>query len=222
MKVSRFLICAVVALTLSMLGANSAMAQNTVTVTTGAALEGTYGMQLDMYNVTNKAYVVDNSPSGETVYRAQFLFKKNTWMLNDTQKRTTVFLGRQDMGGGVKRTVMRCMMIRTVHFGYIMRVAVRKDDGFWKHCGDWTLPTATGPASVREVRIEWKAATAPGADDGYCRSHSNGNLKLEVTDIDNDGVAIDQVWLGLTEGNMAAASGTGYFDSFESYRTVNP
>jgi hypothetical protein len=173
-------------------------------------------------NSTNKVYVIDNSPNEETTYRARFLFKKNTWSLNDTQKRNTVFLGRQDNGDGTKKTVMRIMMIRTINFGYIMRAAVRKDDDFWKNCGDWTLPTATGPASVREIVLEWQAASSPGANDGYCRQTVNDNVKAEVTNNDNDTVAIDQVWLGLTEGNIAAASGVGYIDSFESYRSLIP
>ncbi len=184
-------------------------------------LEGTYSYQLIMDGSTNRVYVLDNTPDFETVYRAQFLFKINGWTASDTQKRISIFLGRQDLGGS-RYTVMRTMVIRTVNFGYIGRTAVRKDNGLWAHCADWTWPTAVGPASVREVLIEWKAATAAGANNGWCQVTVNGAVKGTGTAIDNDTIDLDQVWMGAAEGNIGAFTGSPIFDSFESYRTLAP
>ena len=208
---------------LALLAPGLVSAQNTATVTSVAAdvLEGAYSYQMHLGYNTNKVYVRDNTPEFETVYRAQFLFKINGMVANDTQKRLTIFLGRQDLGAS-DYTVMRTMVINTVSFGMIGRTAVRKDDGFWAHCADWTWPTATGPLSVREVLIEWKAATAPGANNGWCQVTVNGDVKGTGTNIDNDTIDLDQVWMGATEGNIGAFSGDPIFDSFESYRTLAP
>ena len=200
-----------------------ALAANNAIVTSVAAdvLEGTYSYQLQLDGSTNKAYVQDNTPDFETVYRAKFLFKINGIAASDTQKRMTILLGRQDLGA-TKYTVMRTMVINTVNFGMVGRTAVRKDNGNWAHCADWTWPTATGPASVRDIEINWSASTAPGADDGYCSVTVNGDLKGEGLNIDNDSIDIDQVWMGATEGNIVAFTGYPVFDSFESYRTLAP
>jgi hypothetical protein len=200
-------------------------AQNTLIVTDVDPLEGNYSMQLNMVNGTNKAYVQDNSPDFETVYRAEFLFKKNTLALDNLRDRLTILLLRQDLGGGTRITVGRILVIRSVNFGYIGRAAVRKNDSFmapWQNCGDWTWPTGTGDASIREVVLEWAAATGPGTQDGYCKTTVNGSVKAEVTNIENDERSIDQVWMGATEGNIARTTGEPVFDSFASFRSLSP
>jgi len=54
----------------SILGASSGMAANAVAVTTAAAIDGTYGLEVTVDGASvNVAFVQDDSPAGETVYR---------------------------------------------------------------------------------------------------------------------------------------------------------
>ncbi len=49
-------------------------------VETYAALNGTnYGLEITFDGTTAAAFVKDDTPAGETVYRAQFWFDVNTW-----------------------------------------------------------------------------------------------------------------------------------------------
>jgi hypothetical protein len=208
-----------------LLASTSATAQNTASVTNVDPLEGSYSFKLDLNRGGNQVYVLDESPDGEEVYRVKFLFKRNGMAFDNLRDRGSIFVARQQLPDNSWRTIMRVLVINTVNFGYVGRTAVRKNDDYsapWQNCGDWGWPDATGPASVREVVVEWKAATAPGANDGYCRTTVNGDVKATVSTIDNDERWVDQVWMGLIEGNLGRATGEPMFDSFESYRTLSP
>ena len=68
------------------------------------------------------------------------------------------------------------------------------------------------------VEIDWRAATAPGANDGYLTLWINGLEKATLTALDNDTRRMDQVRLGAVSGIDAGTRGTYYFDAFASRR----
>jgi len=74
--------------------------------------------------------------------------------------------------------------------------------------------------------LEWQAASAPGANDGFLRMYkvtlSGGAvLKAWKEGIDNDTRVVDSARLGLTS-IPPAGTATLYMDSYESYRTLAP
>ena len=70
------------------------------------------------------------------------------------------------------------------------------------------------------IEIEWFAATAPGANNGYLSLWIDGALKETVSGINNDARRVDEVRLGPNGGLDAGTSGTEYFDAFESRRAT--
>lgn len=221
--VSRNLVVAGVILCL-LGGASLASAASSLDVNAAAAIDGNFGLAVTLDGTQTKAFVMDTTPDGEPIYRAQFKFRQNSWVIDPPQGfttfRNTLFVGRQDLNPSTKITVMRATLIRTISFGYIVRFGVRKDNSQWQFCGDATLPVAT--SQVRTIMVELAVASAPGANDGYCALYRNNNLMKSESNIDNDTIRIDRVQLGIMEGAINRGTGTGHIDSFESYRAVNP
>jgi hypothetical protein len=67
--------------------------------------------------------------------------------------------------------------------------------------------------------LNWQAATAAGANNGVLTVWMNGTQKETLTTLDNDTRRIDLVDWGQIAGTLTNASGTEYFDLFESHRT---
>lgn len=63
------------------------------------------------------------------------------------------------------------------------------------------------------IRIEWKASSAPGANDGFARYYINGGQVDAVNGIDNDGHIVASMENGAVSGVDAATSGNINFDN---------
>jgi RHS repeat-associated protein len=70
------------------------------------------------------------------------------------------------------------------------------------------------------IEVEYKAASAAGANDGYLKLWINDSLVDTISNLDNDTYLIDTTSLGVVGSLDAGTSGTVYFDAFESYKTV--
>jgi hypothetical protein len=204
----------------AVLSASAATAANTLAVTNAAAIDGAYGLEVSIDGSSSDlAYVEDNSPAGETVYRAQFWLDHNnpTMAIGDA---VNIFRGVQDTGD--KKNIL-------------VKMKKGKDSNIYiyafcqNNAGGWVLANkgmlfkdkATG------VMIEWQAATTAGANDGFLKMYkvtiSGGAvLKGQATGINNDTKIVDTARMGLTNAPAAGLAGTLYFDSFESYRTMAP
>ena len=188
----------------SVLGASSVIAANSVGVTGAAAIEGSYGLEVTVDGAsTNVAFVQDDSPAGETVYRVQFWLDRNTPTIANRDA-FNVFKGLQDAGN------------------FYMYAYCQNDAGSWVLVdkGMQFKDKATG------IMLEWQAATAPGANDGFLRMYKvtiagGAVLKATATGIDNDTRVVDTARLGLTSAPPAGTA-TIYMDSYESYRTLAP
>ena len=180
-----------------------------------AALAGSnYGMRTTFDGGTNGVLVRDNSPSSDTVYRAQFGYRNRitSMTLGDTHQ---IFRGRGQGSYPTNETVFR-VQIKSTPSGYIMFVWARLDNG------GYSQPLMTFVPNVHRMMFEWSAATAPGANDGILRIYKSGNLIREKTNLDNDTYVIDFVTLGAFATVDAATTGHQDFDNFESYRTFAP
>jgi hypothetical protein len=70
------------------------------------------------------------------------------------------------------------------------------------------------------LEVEWRAATASGANDGYLTLWIDGTQQANLSTIDNDTWRVDRARLGALSSLDAGTSGTYYFDAFESRRST--
>jgi hypothetical protein len=68
------------------------------------------------------------------------------------------------------------------------------------------------------MELDWRAATAAGANDGGLTLWLDGQQRANLTSINNDARRIDRVRLGAVIGIDSGTRGTYYFDAFESRR----
>jgi RHS repeat-associated protein len=177
-----------------------------LSVTTTAAIVGSKGMQAYI-NDNNALYVTDNNPFSETHYRARFYYdpnnivmaSANVFTLFDASNRS----GTQQMSVEFGRTAS----------DFQVRAGIRNDAGTWSYLSYTNL--MDGPHAFE---IEWKAATASGANNGYLTLWMDGTQLGSLTGIDNDAALIDSARWGGVSGIDSGTRGTVYFDGFVSQR----
>ncbi len=126
---------------------------------------------------------------------------------------------RVDLGGG-EVTILRLVGRGASHVElaleqrrkrYRVVLRARGDAGDFRRIGRVRVPRR-GEA---HVMVEWRRATAPGAADGLARLYKNGEPKAEALDLDNRGLRVDSVLLGLPDGSAGLdASGRFRVDEF--------
>jgi hypothetical protein len=169
-----------------------------------AAIVGSKGMQAYI-NDNTALYVTDNNPFSETHYRARFYFDPNsvTMATNDV---FTLFDASNRSG----------TQLMSVEFGrtaadFQVRAGLRNDAGTMSYLAYTYL--MDGPHAFE---IEWKAATASGANDGYLTLWMDGAQLGSLTGVDNDADTLDSARLGGVAGIDTGTRGTVYFDGFVS------
>jgi hypothetical protein len=96
---------------------------------------------------------------------------------------------------------------------YQVRAQIRKDGSGYVNTNWYTISNAWHP-----IEIEWKAATAAGANNGYITLWVDGALKQTKSAIDNDTRRVDEVRLGPSAEIDTGTRGIYYFDDFVSRR----
>lgn len=213
-----------------------AMAANSVAVTNAAALEGNFGLAVDITGGSNltDAYVVTAHPDGETTYNFSFRLHPGTLNMDAAAAARSFIIGN----------VRKLTPNRNFLFVYLMeqrngwwgvQANARNDNGAFPA---WQTPVNVcnpSPSSAVpcssidgtgvEIRYEWGAATAPGANNGFFRVYRNGVLARTFANLDNDLQTIEEAWWGAifmgggTQNSPSTqADGTYYFDSYESTR----
>jgi hypothetical protein len=69
------------------------------------------------------------------------------------------------------------------------------------------------------IELDWRAATASGANDGGLTLWIDGTQQADLTSIDNDTWRVDRARIGALSSLDAGTSRTYYFDAFESRRS---
>ena len=173
-----------------------------LSVTTSAALKGTKGMQV-VVDDANLIYATDDTPTAETRCRAGALHF-------DPNSITFASLGFAMIAGYSGTTpVMRVDLLYSSG-SYKVRARILKDDGTWLYGSYTNISDAP-----HYLELDWKAATAPGANNGSVAFWVDGVSVPGVTGVDNDTHRIDRVRLGEPEGGGAGIAGTIYIDAFE-------
>jgi RHS repeat-associated protein len=176
-----------------------------LTVTTASKVAGTYGMQAAANNTS--LYVEDKRPSAEMQYRARFYFKPNGIVLGDGQVHYLLY------GKSGTTTVLRLEFRKSLG-DYQLRAATMNDAGTWVYTNWYYVAN-----QLYYFEINWQAATTVGANNGVLTLWMNGVQKETITTLDNDTRRIDLIDWGQIAGTLTNASGTEYFDLFESRRT---
>ena len=180
----------------------------------------------------NTAYVHDDSPNAEGVYRARFTVDVGSLDIPVTGTWIYLFTARSQEPNNLVRVMLRKRSSTDYHIRAIVRRDSGSNDNRW-----WFFPTSTDtaayggfgatPGSPLTIELEWTMASSPGADDGTFRMWKNGNLKVDSSGsgigIDNDERPLDNIRLGNTN-NVGAVSTTGtlLFDDFQSFRSTAP
>lgn len=213
--------------------ATMAHADNTLQVTAGAAIEGNFGLELQFDGSANTFFVLDESPNGETTYRASFWLQDNLSFTNCGAFCSTQFMPFASMRLPDGKTIIRFVVGRMVAddptYGerHLYRFSVKNDFEGFLYVGGFIL---TGPFTRKHVTIEWQAGD-PGVANGVARLYTSNdggtpNLQGELF-YQNSNWVIDRTLVGGLaglgdQGSDAQTAGTIYFDSFESFRTLAP
>jgi RHS repeat-associated protein len=173
-----------------------------LTVTTSAALAGTYGMQA-LINSTSARYVQDTIPYTETHYRARFYFDPNSSTMANNNA-YYLFYGYT----GSSTVVLRVEFGFTTAGGYRVRINALNNASTWTNSA-WVNVTD----AAHYFELDWQSGTS-GRVDWWI----DGVAQTAVTGFDNSARRIDQVRLGTVAGLDSGTTGTVYFDAFESRR----
>jgi hypothetical protein len=226
----------ILVLAIALVAPTSIFAATSLAVTPNAAIEGNYGLEITFDGSTTNAYVQDDTPTDESVYRVIFWIDRSgnvsPGVAMDNCGGTCVnshgaFLAREDTAGTAYRVLFR----RTAaddgggNPRYTLRVSVRDDANNFAYAGGVVIPIGS---QRKQVMIEWAASSAPGANDGHITMWTRNltsdpwSVKANLTGIDNDTWNVDYCRLGATQAVDATTTGAVLFDSFESYRTLAP
>jgi hypothetical protein len=177
-----------------------------LSVSPGAALSGSYGLQAT-FNNTNPMNVQTDSPNAEPRYRARFYFDPNSIPMVSGDAHI-FFQGN----AGTTTAVVRGSF-RFSNSKYQVRFGLINDGGTWLNTSWFDISDAPQP-----IEIDWGAATSAGANNGFLTLWINGVQKANLTGIDNDTRRIDRVLLGPRSAIDSGTQGTYFFDAFESRR----
>lgn len=180
-----------------------------LSTTTDAALIGSYGMQA-IINDNTSLYVSDTSPVNESRYRARFYFNPRSIAMASADVHT-LLLGRTGSGSNV--FAIQLNNSTGTMSGYRIRTQVFNDGGNATNGSYFSISNDT-----HFIEIDWQAATAAGANNGYISLWIDGVQVYTSPGIDNDGRRVEDVRLGAVTGIDSGTRGTYYFDAFESRR----
>ena len=181
-----------------------------LSVTVGASMNfTTFGLQA-FVDDTSGLYVQDDTPNDETTYRARFYFHPGDFDPGQAQShfRTRTFIGFEE--GPTRR--LFALVLRRQGSQYSLMGRTRLDDNSQVDTGFFPIGT-----TQHFVEVRWKRASAPAANDGVFELWIDGVAQASMTTLDNHVSSVDFVRMGALSVK-SGASGTLYFDEFESRR----
>jgi RHS repeat-associated protein len=173
-----------------------------LSVTSSAAAIGGYGLQATASGTTSMQ-VTDYSPLGEKQYHTRFYFNPSNFNLTP-EDRVGIFSA---YGGN---TAFR-LFLRYSGGTYWIQQDYQTDN--LTYVGGVYRPLTAG---WQALEFDWRAASAPGANDGSLSMSINGVLVETLSGIDNDTYTVETVQMGLVASVDAGMSGSLYFDGFVS------
>jgi hypothetical protein len=169
-----------------------------------------YGLQATV-NDRNPLYVEDQTPAGELRYRVKFFFNPLTF---DPGQAESHFRARMLLGFETDPSLRRqfAVVLRRQGANFSLLVRTTRADG--TRANTSFVPLAPGTHSIQ---LDWQRSSAAGLADGSLTLWVDDVIQQTVKGIDTGLHGIDMVRLGPTS-IKAGASGSLYFDRFESRR----
>jgi hypothetical protein len=213
---------AALALAGALRGANEA----TLAVVAEAAIEGERGLRVALdgrAGAGQQAFLVDETPAGETRYRAVF------WL--DPRELTMAGGNSFVLFDGIVRNVWPKGPAQVPAFRVHLRKPSRAagfrivGDVFAENRSRSSTPAleiaAAGP---QRVQVEWRAASGAGASDGLLRLTllGTGSRSATATGVANAAYRLLTVRLGAVGEVDSGTRGAFFLDGFESHRTLAP
>lgn len=177
-----------------------------LSVSAASALVGGQGMQA-VIDDGNTIYVNDDSPNAETRYRARFYFDPNSISMASGDAHF-IFKGFS----GTSTDVLQ-LELRNSSGAYQVRAKILNDGSAFVVTNWFTINNAS-----HFIELDWRAATAAGANNGGLTLWVDDIQQQDLTGVDNDTWRVDRARLGALAGMDPGTSGTYYFDAFESRR----
>lgn len=175
-----------------------------LSVDAAAAQIGSYGL-LALIDDNNTIYVTDDWPNEETRYRARLDFDPNSITMASGDNHSLVY------GYTATSPVVLRVQFRFTGGSYQLRAALRTDGSGWDSTSWFGISDAS-----HSIEIDWRAASAGGANNEGLALWIDGVLRANLTNVDNDTRRIDRGRIGAVAGIDSGTRGTYYFDSFES------
>lgn len=194
-------------------------AASSIAVTGAAAIEGSYGLAVTMDGVSDNAFVQDETPNNETVYRATFKFHRNTLAFagapNTAASSHAIFKAwDMDQPAGSQRQHI-VLGLRLNASSALRLWAKATDAGGGDVFTELGLPGLAGNPVTITVQFDQAAGTLQ-----VCRKNLTGVFLCGTMNHNAGAHNVDQVNLGVTGAADTSTSGTYWIDSFESYRTL--
>jgi len=175
-------------------------------VDSAAAMIGAYGMETAIDD-TLPVYLSDWSPFAEKEYRARFVFDPNSLSMLDGR---THFIFQSLTGGS--KAVAR-VELRYKSGNYEIRSGLLTNDSRWLSTGWWYISD-----EPQTIEIHWWASPSPDAPEGGLTMWINQIQSETRGAVQNFGLQVDFVRLGIVAGVDAGTLGSMYFDAFNSHR----
>jgi len=174
----------------------------------GAMAATAFGLEA-VVNDLNGIFVQDDSPNGESRYRARFYFNSNGFDPGegDSHFRTRIFIA---FDASNQRVIT--LVLKRQSGAYSVEGRVRLNDGTRVDTGFFGI--TDGP---HMVELDWRRSSAPAADNGMFSLWIDDGLMASLSGLDNDLSPVEFVRMGAL-GLKTGAAGTLYYDQFESRR----
>jgi hypothetical protein len=203
-----------------LLVASAALAENTLAVTSTAALQGTTrGLQVTCDPAgTKSVYVQTSHPALEKHYKASFFLRLNGLNLTAGQR---VRIARLQTNLGER---VRVLLRKASNGDFYLDLQYRDEAMATFATRGLLLTTAAAKNATRKVVLEWNSDTSNGAGDGFIKlSRSTTSFTTfstaTVSAIDNDTMRIDAMRIGLLANWAGCATKSSFhFDEFVSVR----
>jgi hypothetical protein len=156
------------------------------TVSAKCALNGWFGACAP-FTKSAPRYLVKLLGTSETDLAVRFRLDVNSIPLPDAK--TFKILNVDDIGSG--KLVFQ-LLLRRYNSKYQLKVIAKQDDGSTKKSGWIKIPD-----KPNIIEVEWEAASAPAANDGYLRLFVGGMQKAYLDGIDSNTLEAEKVTLGV-------------------------
>ena len=166
-------------------------------------LAGTaYSLEVSVDGTGRKSFLLTRRPRRERLFKVGFHLKANRVELGNGE--VTIL---QLLGGGRRHVKLT---LEEDGARYWVNLFVRSNTGGFELVGRSRVKRRR---AVR-LRVEWRRASGPGAEDGVVRLVKGKRVRAEKTDLDNHRLVVQALRAGLPAGSRGALDGSFFLDEF--------